>query len=201
MQLVLVDSQERSRKFVAEGSSVRLGDWVEEILPSQRRSFWRGAEERRNLGVTTPSFSWMLLPLLTLVLSMCFGRVSGTNMSPSRPSSAASAANAGGAGTRAVTGVQKAKRPKGRVKRFRADAAPSTMPAGASSRGPHRRPSPAVDHSLGTKGYPHEFGCSVCLDLAWKPVVLPCGHIFCFWCCHRYLCPHPQFSRRCHIPK
>ena len=196
MQLVLGSFQERRGKFGGEGSSLRFGDGVEEILPSQRRSIWRGAEERRDVGVSTPSQSWILLTLLILVLSMCFGRVSGTNVSPSRPSRAATAANAGGAGTRAVTGVQKAKRPKGHVKRSNPTSA---MPADASSCGPHRSLSPRVDHSLETKGYPHEFGCSVCLDLAWKPVVLPCGHIFCFWCCHRYLCPHIQFSCRCHI--
>ncbi|KAJ3682372.1 hypothetical protein LUZ60_014945 [Juncus effusus] len=29
------------------------------------------------------------------------------------------------------------------------------------------------------------FQCCVCLDLLYKPIVLPCGHISCFWCVHR----------------
>ncbi|KAI3411676.1 uncharacterized protein J3R85_017718, partial [Psidium guajava] len=29
------------------------------------------------------------------------------------------------------------------------------------------------------------FTCCVCLDLLYKPVVLSCGHISCFWCVHR----------------
>ncbi|KAI6674461.1 hypothetical protein NL676_002367 [Syzygium grande] len=29
------------------------------------------------------------------------------------------------------------------------------------------------------------FTCCVCLDLLYKPVVLPCGHISCFWCVHQ----------------
>lgn len=29
------------------------------------------------------------------------------------------------------------------------------------------------------------FICAVCLDLLFKPIVLVCGHVTCFWCCHR----------------
>lgn len=29
------------------------------------------------------------------------------------------------------------------------------------------------------------FVCCVCLDLLYKPIVLPCGHISCFWCVHK----------------
>ncbi|KAL5562095.1 hypothetical protein UlMin_031842 [Ulmus minor] len=29
------------------------------------------------------------------------------------------------------------------------------------------------------------FTCCVCLDLLYKPIVLSCGHISCFWCVHR----------------
>ncbi|KAJ6941744.1 E3 ubiquitin-protein ligase PRT1 [Populus alba x Populus x berolinensis] len=29
------------------------------------------------------------------------------------------------------------------------------------------------------------FRCSICLDLLYKPIVLPCGHISCFWCVHK----------------
>ncbi|KAK9069025.1 hypothetical protein SSX86_013141 [Deinandra increscens subsp. villosa] len=45
------------------------------------------------------------------------------------------------------------------------------------------------------------FTCAVCLDLLYKPIVLVCGHVTCFWCCHRSmdtrgqshcpLCRHP----------
>ncbi|XP_020084741.1 E3 ubiquitin-protein ligase PRT1 [Ananas comosus] len=31
----------------------------------------------------------------------------------------------------------------------------------------------------------HRFICCVCLDLIYKPVVLACGHISCFWCVHK----------------
>jgi hypothetical protein len=29
------------------------------------------------------------------------------------------------------------------------------------------------------------FNCPICLELAYKPVVQGCGHMFCFWCVHR----------------
>lgn len=29
------------------------------------------------------------------------------------------------------------------------------------------------------------FSCPICLELAYKPVVQGCGHMFCFWCVHR----------------
>ncbi|KAI3787891.1 hypothetical protein L2E82_00387 [Cichorium intybus] len=45
------------------------------------------------------------------------------------------------------------------------------------------------------------FICAVCLDILYKPIVLVCGHVTCFWCCHRSmdmrgqshcpLCRHP----------
>ncbi|CAN0875500.1 E3 ubiquitin-protein ligase PRT1 [Linum grandiflorum] len=28
----------------------------------------------------------------------------------------------------------------------------------------------------------HEFQCCICLDLLYKPVVIACGHLSCFWC-------------------
>lgn len=31
----------------------------------------------------------------------------------------------------------------------------------------------------------HSFRCCICLDLLYKPIVLSCGHISCFWCVHR----------------
>ncbi|CAI9288361.1 unnamed protein product [Lactuca saligna] len=45
------------------------------------------------------------------------------------------------------------------------------------------------------------FICAVCLDILYKPIVLVCGHVTCFWCCHHSmdmrgqshcpLCRHP----------
>ncbi|XP_076894794.1 E3 ubiquitin-protein ligase PRT1-like isoform X1 [Bidens hawaiensis] len=55
------------------------------------------------------------------------------------------------------------------------------------------------------------FICAVCLDLLYKPVVLVCGHVTCFWCCHRSmdmrgqshcpLCRHPyrHFPATCQM--
>ncbi|KAK7389421.1 hypothetical protein VNO78_24452 [Psophocarpus tetragonolobus] len=47
------------------------------------------------------------------------------------------------------------------------------------------------------------FDCCVCLDLLYKPIVLSCGHISCFWCVHRSMsglceshcpiCRHPYY--------
>ncbi|KAA8548427.1 hypothetical protein F0562_000111 [Nyssa sinensis] len=36
-----------------------------------------------------------------------------------------------------------------------------------------------------TDEFPDEFQCCVCLDLFYKPIVLACGHISCFWCVYR----------------
>ncbi|KAH6768380.1 hypothetical protein C2S51_013716 [Perilla frutescens var. frutescens] len=33
--------------------------------------------------------------------------------------------------------------------------------------------------------FPEEFQCCVCLDIMYKPVVLACGHISCFWCTYK----------------
>jgi hypothetical protein len=30
-----------------------------------------------------------------------------------------------------------------------------------------------------------QFMCCVCLDLLYKPVVISCGHMSCFWCVHK----------------
>ncbi|KAJ8899263.1 hypothetical protein K2173_017295 [Erythroxylum novogranatense] len=40
------------------------------------------------------------------------------------------------------------------------------------------------------------FVCCVCLDLLHKPIVLPCGHIVCFWCVHKSM----DFVRESHCP-
>ncbi|XP_042515806.1 E3 ubiquitin-protein ligase PRT1-like isoform X2 [Macadamia integrifolia] len=53
------------------------------------------------------------------------------------------------------------------------------------------------------------FVCCVCLDLLYKPIVLACGHISCFWCVHRAMdawgeshcpvcrCPYNYFPSIC----
>ncbi|XP_011034489.1 PREDICTED: E3 ubiquitin-protein ligase PRT1-like isoform X2 [Populus euphratica] len=59
--------------------------------------------------------------------------------------------------------------------------------------------------------FPGQFQCPVCLDLLYKPVVLACGHISCFWCVFRCMngfrkshcpiCRHPfnHFPRVCQL--
>ncbi|KAI9112177.1 hypothetical protein K1719_016700 [Acacia pycnantha] len=37
--------------------------------------------------------------------------------------------------------------------------------------------------------FSESFVCCVCLDLLYKPVVLSCGHISCFWCVHQSMSP------------
>lgn len=56
-----------------------------------------------------------------------------------------------------------------------------------------------------------EFICCVCLDLLYKPIVLACGHISCFWCVHRAMsdvaeshcpicrCPYSHFPAICQL--
>ncbi|GER36319.1 E3 ubiquitin-protein ligase PRT1 [Striga asiatica] len=58
---------------------------------------------------------------------------------------------------------------------------------------------------------PDEFQCCVCLDILYKPVVLACGHISCFWCVfkamdtfqesHCPVCRNPfnHFPRICNL--
>ncbi|XP_011015502.1 PREDICTED: E3 ubiquitin-protein ligase PRT1-like [Populus euphratica] len=79
-------------------------------------------------------------------------------------------------------------------------------------------PSPKHHHQR-EEGNDHEeeedflgqFQCPVCLDLLYKPVVLACGHISCFWCVFRCMngfrkshcpiCRHPfnHFPRVCQL--
>lgn len=40
------------------------------------------------------------------------------------------------------------------------------------------------------------FRCCICLDLLYKPIVLSCGHISCFWCVHRSM----NMLRESHCP-
>ncbi|KAK9138282.1 hypothetical protein Sjap_008876 [Stephania japonica] len=55
------------------------------------------------------------------------------------------------------------------------------------------------------------FLCCICLDLLYKPIVLACGHISCFWCIHRAMngmgksycpicrCPYRHFPSICQL--
>ncbi|KAI4319324.1 hypothetical protein MLD38_032934 [Melastoma candidum] len=38
---------------------------------------------------------------------------------------------------------------------------------------------------LDSEEIPDSFTCCVCLDLLYKPVLLSCGHMSCFWCVHK----------------
>ncbi|GLJ29917.1 hypothetical protein SUGI_0591440 [Cryptomeria japonica] len=51
------------------------------------------------------------------------------------------------------------------------------------------------------------FQCQICLEVAYKPVVQACGHVFCFWCLHRAMnrldtshCPVCRSSYQ-HLPR
>lgn len=51
--------------------------------------------------------------------------------------------------------------------------------------------------------FSESFNCCVCLDLLYKPIVLACGHVSCFWCVHKSMdgfrestcpiCRHPYY--------
>ncbi|KAJ0113451.1 hypothetical protein Patl1_01603 [Pistacia atlantica] len=47
-----------------------------------------------------------------------------------------------------------------------------------------------------SEDYSNSFVCCICLDLLYKPVVLACGHISCFWCIHRSM----SNRRKSHCP-
>ncbi|KAL4360479.1 hypothetical protein GQ457_04G026530 [Hibiscus cannabinus] len=44
---------------------------------------------------------------------------------------------------------------------------------------------PMEHHSPDAEEISDDFLCCVCLDLLYKPIVLQCGHISCFWCVYR----------------
>ncbi|KAK1427146.1 hypothetical protein QVD17_15829 [Tagetes erecta] len=58
-----------------------------------------------------------------------------------------------------------------------------------------------MDEGVESEHVSDRFTCAVCLDLLYKPIVLVCGHVTCFWCCYRSmntrgqshcpLCRHP----------
>ncbi|XP_020248543.1 E3 ubiquitin-protein ligase PRT1-like isoform X3 [Asparagus officinalis] len=59
----------------------------------------------------------------------------------------------------------------------------------ATNSAPPPNPNPLKNEQTldgdGDVSYPSYFQCCVCLDLLYKPIVLACGHISCFWCVHR----------------
>lgn len=45
------------------------------------------------------------------------------------------------------------------------------------------------------------FLCVICLELVYKPVVQPCGHVLCFWCVHRAMNSHREsYCSLCRSP-
>ncbi|XP_068666048.1 E3 ubiquitin-protein ligase PRT1-like isoform X2 [Aristolochia californica] len=48
----------------------------------------------------------------------------------------------------------------------------------------------------GAEEIPESFRCCVCLELLYKPVVLVCGHVSCFWCVHTAM----SGARESHCP-
>ncbi|XP_022771444.1 E3 ubiquitin-protein ligase PRT1-like isoform X2 [Durio zibethinus] len=55
------------------------------------------------------------------------------------------------------------------------------MDSGESFLTEHQSPVAATN----SEEVPDRFVCCVCLDLLYKPIVLHCGHISCFWCVHK----------------
>ncbi|XVF65135.1 hypothetical protein PTKIN_Ptkin09bG0222400 [Pterospermum kingtungense] len=65
--------------------------------------------------------------------------------------------------------------------------------------------------SLLPEEFPDEFQCCVCLELLYKPVVLACGHMSCFWCVYNTMnhvhesncpicrCPYNHFPSVCEL--
>ncbi|XP_057475005.1 E3 ubiquitin-protein ligase PRT1-like [Actinidia eriantha] len=45
--------------------------------------------------------------------------------------------------------------------------------------------------------FSESFICCVCLDLLYKPIVLACGHVSCFWCVRRSM--NNQHDSKCPI--
>ncbi|GLU08716.1 hypothetical protein SLE2022_256120 [Rubroshorea leprosula] len=52
------------------------------------------------------------------------------------------------------------------------------------------------DSELEVEEFPEEFRCCICLELLYKPVVLACGHISCFWCIYKAM----NFWNESHCP-
>ncbi|XP_017608301.1 E3 ubiquitin-protein ligase PRT1-like [Gossypium arboreum] len=68
-----------------------------------------------------------------------------------------------------------------------------------------------LDVNLPPEEFPNEFQCCVCLELLYKPVVLACGHMSCFWCVYNAMnhvyqsncpicrCPFNHFPSVCQL--
>ncbi|XP_039025053.1 E3 ubiquitin-protein ligase PRT1-like isoform X1 [Hibiscus syriacus] len=56
---------------------------------------------------------------------------------------------------------------------------------------------PMEHHSPDAEEIPDDFVCCVCLDLLYKPIVLHCGHISCFWCVYRSM--NYRYESRCPV--
>ncbi|KAI3760247.1 hypothetical protein L1987_50640 [Smallanthus sonchifolius] len=67
-----------------------------------------------------------------------------------------------------------------------------------------------MEEDAESEQFSDNFTCAVCLDVLYKPIVLVCGHVSCFWCCqhsmhmrsesHCPLCrnPYHHFPAICH---
>ncbi|EOY05316.1 Proteolysis 1, putative [Theobroma cacao] len=65
--------------------------------------------------------------------------------------------------------------------------------------------------NLPSEEFPDEFQCCICLELLYKPVVLACGHLSCFWCVYSAMnhfleshcpvcrCPFNHFPSICQL--
>ncbi|KAE8692151.1 Detected protein of confused Function [Hibiscus syriacus] len=56
---------------------------------------------------------------------------------------------------------------------------------------------PMEHHSPDAEEIPDDFVCCVCLDLLYKPIVLHCGHISCFWCVYRSM--NSRYKSHCPV--
>ncbi|XWS76103.1 hypothetical protein CRYUN_Cryun01aG0148300 [Craigia yunnanensis] len=55
----------------------------------------------------------------------------------------------------------------------------------------------SLDAAINSEEIPDHFVCCVCSDLLYKPIVLHCGHISCFWCVHKSM--SSRYESRCPI--
>ncbi|KAK1437366.1 hypothetical protein QVD17_03157 [Tagetes erecta] len=53
----------------------------------------------------------------------------------------------------------------------------------------------AMEEATESEQISDHFTCAVCLDLLYKPIVLVCGHVSCFWCCQHSM--HPRSESHC----
>ncbi|XP_006647532.1 E3 ubiquitin-protein ligase PRT1-like [Oryza brachyantha] len=65
------------------------------------------------------------------------------------------------------------------------DGSGGNSPGQAAPAPPEWNPAPAAGSGCGDVEEDPQFQCCVCLDLLYKPVVIACGHMSCFWCVHK----------------